>query len=64
MHVGETITAATKTLLLIVSALFPIVNPLSGSPLFLALTPYYSRPTRRTLARKVTLHSCWVLIVS
>ena len=30
---------ALKVFLLIISALFPIVDPLSGSPIFLALTP-------------------------
>jgi len=30
---------AVKVFLLIISALFPIVDPLTGSPIFLALTP-------------------------
>ena len=37
-----------KSVVLIVSALFPIVNPLGGSPIFLALTREYPAPARRT----------------
>jgi len=38
---------------LIVSALFPIVNPLGGSPIYLALTRNYSAPARRARRRTV-----------
>jgi len=53
----------SKSILLIVSALFPIVNPLGGSPIFLSLTQEYAAPTRRLLAWKVTLN-CFVLLVA
>jgi len=46
-----------KSILLIVSALFPIVNPLGGSPVFLALTQDYPRNVRMILARKVSVNS-------
>jgi multiple antibiotic resistance protein len=53
-----------KNVLLIVSALFPIVNPLGGSPVFLALTRDYPRTARRALARQVALNSFILLIAS
>lgn len=52
-----------KSLLLILSALFPIVNPLGGSPVFLALTRDYPTAARRALARQVAVNS-FVLLVS
>jgi multiple antibiotic resistance protein len=53
-----------KNILLIVSALFPIVNPLGGSPVFLALTSDYSTQSRKLLAWRVSLNSFILLIVS
>ena len=52
-----------KSILLIVSALFPIVNPIGGSPVFLSLTGDYTAPARRLLAWRVTLNS-FILIVA
>ena len=46
-----------KDILLIVSALFPIVDPLSAAPIFLALTRDVSAITRRELSWRVTLNS-------
>jgi multiple antibiotic resistance protein len=48
---------AIKAFFLVFTALFPIVDPLSGSPIFLALTRNISPKTRRTLSWHVTLHS-------
>lgn len=53
-----------KNILLILSALFPIVNPLGGSPVFLALTREYPASARRTLARQVAMNSFFLLIAS
>ena len=53
-----------KNILLILSALFPIVNPLGGSPVFLAMTGDYPAPARRLLARKVAMNSFVLLIAS
>jgi multiple antibiotic resistance protein len=53
-----------KSILLIVTALFPIVNPIGGSPVFLLLTQDYSEPSRRLLARRVAMNSFILLIVS
>jgi len=54
----------SKSILLIVSALFPIVNPIGGSPVFLLLTPEYSTSERKLLARRVAINSFILLIVS
>jgi len=53
-----------KSILLIVSALFPIVNPIGGSPVFLLLTQDYSKESRKLLARRVATNSFILLIVS
>ena len=53
-----------KNVLLILSALFPIVNPLGGSPIFLALTRDYPTSARRALARQVAVNSFILLIAS
>jgi multiple antibiotic resistance protein len=37
---------AVKSLFLIISALFPIVDPLGGSPIFLSMTREYLPDTR------------------
>jgi multiple antibiotic resistance protein len=55
---------AAKSILLILSALFPIVNPLGGSPIFLSLTNDYPATARRLLARKVAMNSFILLISS
>src|SRR5579864_343978 len=55
---------AAKTLLLVLSALFPIVNPLGGSPVFLARTTSYPGDARRTLAQKVAWNSFFILVGS
>ncbi|MGB8473740.1 MAG: MarC family protein [Candidatus Acidiferrum sp.] len=55
---------AAKSTLLILSALFPIVNPLGGSPIFLTLTGGYSASARRALARRVAMNSFFLLVCS
>jgi len=55
---------AAKTLLLLLSALFPIVNPLGGSPMFLAMTRDYLPAERRALSRRVALNSFFLLVGS
>jgi len=55
---------AVKEFLLILSALFPIVDPLSGSPFFLALTREYSAATRRMLSRRIAINSFFMLVGS
>jgi multiple antibiotic resistance protein len=55
---------AIKALLLFVSALFPIVDPLGGSPIFLALTREYSPEARKALSRRIAMNSFFLLIGS
>src|SRR5215468_3795441 len=55
---------AAKTLLLVLSALFPIVNPLGGSPIFLAMTRDYLPAERKALSRRVALNSFFLLVGS
>jgi len=53
-----------KSIFLIVSALFPIVNPLGGAPIFLSLTNYYSTEQRRILSRRIAINSLLLLVGS
>ncbi|HZS56746.1 MAG TPA: MarC family protein [Bryobacteraceae bacterium] len=53
-----------KSCLIILSALFPIVNPIGNTPIFLSLTPGYSTDARSMLAWKIALNSFWLLTVS
>lgn len=55
---------AAKTLFLFVSALFPIVDPLGGAPIFLALTRDYLPPERRALSWRIAVNSFFLLIGS
>jgi len=55
---------AAKSLFLIVSALFPIVDPLGGSPIFLALTRDYASDARRELSRRIAFNSLYLLVGS
>ena len=47
-----------------VSALFPIVDPIGGAPVFLLLTRDYAAETRRVLARRIAVDSFILLIAS
>jgi multiple antibiotic resistance protein len=53
-----------KSILLVVSALFPIVDPIGGSPVFLSLTQDYSPETRKLLARSIAVNSFILLVAS
>ena len=55
---------AVKVFLLTLSALFPIVDPLAGSPIFLAMTQDYPPQTRRALAWRVSLNSLVLMVGS
>jgi len=50
-----------KSCLVVLTALFPIVNPLANTPIFLSLTPGYSSDARAVLSRKIALNSFWLL---
>lgn len=53
-----------KSSILILTALFPIVNPLGNSPIFLSLTRDYSSAARALLSRKIALNGFFLLIAS
>ena len=53
-----------KSILLIISTLFPVVNPLGGSPIFLALTRDYPANVRKILSRRVAVNSFFLMITS
>ncbi len=55
---------AAKSLFLILSALFPIVDPLGGAPIFLSLTRQYSEASRRVLSLRIAMNSFFLLIGS
>jgi multiple antibiotic resistance protein len=50
--------------LLVLTALFPIVNPLGSAPLFLSLTRYYSADQRKMLSRRIALNSIALIVAS
>ncbi|MGO9588429.1 MAG: MarC family protein [Candidatus Acidiferrales bacterium] len=58
------IAAAVKSLFPVVSALFPIVDPLGGAPIFLALTREYTPETRMALSRHIAIDSFFLMIGS
>ena len=53
-----------KTTFLVLTALFPIVNPLGGAPIFLSLTHYYSEKDRRQLSRRIAVNGFILLMGS
>jgi len=55
---------AAKNLLLILSAIFPIVDPIGGSPFFLALTPGYGSEARKALSWRIAVASFVLLVGS
>jgi multiple antibiotic resistance protein len=61
---NDTIAELVRTTLLIVGALFPIVNPPENIPIFLALTTGLSSESRSVLARKVAVNGFALLLVS
>src|SRR6202051_2696434 len=55
---------AAKSLFLILSALFPIVDPLGGSPVFLSMTRDYSPEVRKELSWQIAMNSFFLLVGS
>jgi multiple antibiotic resistance protein len=62
--VHTAITELVRTSLLIVGALFPIVDSPDNIPIFLLLTDGLSTENRAVLARKIAINSFAILIVS
>lgn len=55
---------AVKTTILIFGALFPIVNPLGGTPVFLSITREATSAERKTLAWRIAVNSFVLLVAS
>ena len=53
-----------KHTILVFGALFPIVNPLGGTPIFLSVTKEYASADRGRLARRISVNSFLLLVVS
>ena len=51
-------------MLLVIGALFPIVNPLGNTPIFLTLTRGVSEEGRARLARSIALNGLMLMVVS
>src|SRR5258708_28019829 len=59
-----TMLEAAKSLFLVLTALFPIVDPLGGSPFFLALTGEYASDARKALSWRIAMNSFALLVGS
>jgi multiple antibiotic resistance protein len=59
-----TLKDLTATFLLVYAGLFPIVNPIGGAPIFLALTRHCNDEERNALALQVTRNSFLLLLGS
>lgn len=53
-----------RNTLLVIGALFPIVNPLGNTPIFLTLTRGISGPHRASLARAIAMNSLVLMVAS
>src|SRR5215472_6453372 len=53
-----------KHTLLVVGALFPIVNPIGNTPIFLSLTRGLSGQGRTVLARMIALNGLTLILIS
>jgi multiple antibiotic resistance protein len=53
-----------ESVLLVIGALFPIVNPVGGAPAFLAMTTDCSPPVRAMLAKRVAINAFVLLLAS
>jgi multiple antibiotic resistance protein len=62
--VNRALSELTANTLLVVGALFPIVNPLGNTPIFLTLTRGLSGHGRTKLARAIAVNCLVLLVVS
>src|SRR5436190_20745314 len=60
----DTLSDLTKNTLLVVGALFPIVNPIGNTPIFLSLTRGLFEKGRATLARMVAVNGLILILAS
>jgi len=66
MHpaIGESIAEIFRTALLILAAVFPIVNPIGNTPIFLVLTRGATSRDRAILSRKIAINGFILLVLS
>ena len=57
-------TELVKNTLLVVAALFPIVNPIGNTPIFLSLTHGLSSQGRSALARMIAVNGLALIVIS
>jgi multiple antibiotic resistance protein len=62
--VASALSDVARDTLLVVGALFPIVNPIGNTPIFLSLTRGLSEKGRTKLARKIALNSLTLVLAS
>ena len=62
--VPDTLSDLIKNTLLVVGALFPIVNPIGNTPIFLSLTRGLSGHGRTVLARMIALNGLILILTS
>jgi multiple antibiotic resistance protein len=60
----EAMQDAAQNILLVLVTLFPIVDPLGGSPFFLALTREYSPEARKALSWRIAVNSFFLLVAT
>jgi len=58
------IAAVTESTILVVGALFPIVNPLGSAAIFINMIGGVERPLQRALSQKIAIYSFFLLICS
>jgi multiple antibiotic resistance protein len=64
IDIRQEITAVIEATVLVVGALFPIVNPLGSAAIFANLIGPIAFQTQRLLAQKIAIYSFFLLIVS
>src|SRR5215467_9614251 len=61
---NEALSDLVKNILLVLGAMFPIVNPIGNTPIFLSLTRGLSDHGRAALARMIALNGLALILVS
>jgi multiple antibiotic resistance protein len=61
---ADALSDLVKNTLLVVAALFPIVNPIGNTPIFLSLTHGLSAHGRAVLARRIAFNGLTLILTS
>jgi multiple antibiotic resistance protein len=64
IDIRQEITAVIEATVLVVAALFPIVNPLGSAAIFVNLVGPIASSTQRLLAQKIAIYSFFLLLCS